>query len=444
MKIHYPNDVKYIIQKLKDNGFEGFLVGGCVRDSLLCTTPKDFDITTNALPEEIISIFPKTIPTGLKHGTITVIINKTHYEVTTYRVDGEYIDSRHPETVNFVSSLKDDLARRDFTINALAYNEDDGLQDFFNGEGDLSLKLIKAVGDPDKRFKEDALRMLRAIRFSCSLNFEIDKCTLTAISSNNLLISNISAERIRDELCKILISQNPSKGLRLLHSTGILEIILPELAATVDFDQKTPYHNKDVFEHTLAVVEKVPCELTLRLAALFHDISKPECFFIGNDGNGHFYNHQIVGMKLTESILKRLCFDNNTISKVSILIKEHMNILFNPSSSAIKRLINRVGKDLIFDLYSLQKADILSTAPPFNSLDALDYMANKTNEILLCNEPLDKTSLEVNGKILMDKLSLKPGKLIGEIIDYLMNMVIEDSSLNNKETLISLAKEYLK
>lgn len=443
MVIFYPKDVQYVIDTLTKNNYEAFLVGGCVRDILLDTKPKDYDITTNALPDQVISLFSKTIPTGLKHGTVTVLINDTPYEVTTYRIDGDYKDNRRPEDVQFVSSLKDDLSRRDFTINALAYNNKDGLQDFFNGTEDLSSRLIKAVGDADKRFNEDALRMLRAIRFSCQLNFNIELKTLKAIEKNSSLILNISSERIRDELCKILTSSNPAKGFRLLNSTGILKYILPELQKSVGFDQKTPYHDKDIFEHTLSVVEKVPNNLTLRLAALFHDIAKPQCFFIGEDGIGHFYEHQKVGKDLTKNILKDLSFDNDTIDKVSSLVREHMSILFKPKSAAIKRLINRVGKDLIFDLYELQKADILSSAPPFIALEALESTKEKTKEILEADEPLDKSSLNINGNILMKSLDINPGKIVGEIIDYLMNKVLDEPNLNNEADLLVLARDYI-
>lgn len=443
MVIFYPKDVQYIIDTLNENNYEAFLVGGCVRDILLETKPKDYDITTNALPEQVMALFSKTIPTGLKHGTITVLVNDIPYEVTTYRIDGDYKDNRRPEDVKFVSSLKEDLSRRDFTINALAYNNKDGLQDFFYGTKDLSSRLIKSVGGADKRFNEDALRMLRAIRFSCQLNFNIESKTLKAIEKNSSLILNISSERIRDELCKILVSPNPAKGFRLLNITGILKYILPELQKAVGFDQRTPYHDKDIFEHTLSVVEKVPNNLTLRLAALFHDIGKPQCFFIGDDGIGHFYEHQKVGKDLSKNILKELSFDNSTIDKVSTLVREHMSILFKPKDAAIKRLINRVGKELIFDLYELQKADILSSAPPFIALESLELTKEKTKGILEADEPLDKSSLNINGNILMKSLNIQPGKIIGEIIDYLMNKVIDEPNLNTESDLLDLAKYYL-
>ena len=305
-----------------------YIVGGSVRDFKIgISEPKDYDITTNALPEEIIKIFDKTIPTGIQHGTVTVMINGQGYEVTTYRIDGEYLDNRRPEGVTFVSNLKEDLARRDFTINALAFNEENGLIDYFGGIEDLNSKIIRAVGEPNKRFQEDALRMLRAIRFAARLDFHIEEKTLNGIKTNCNLILNVSNERIRDELCKILISDNPSKALRLLEETKILALILPELQAAVGFNQQNPHHDKDIFEHILAVVENCPAKLNLRVAGLLHDIAKPQCFTIDKEGIGHFYGHDRKGAVLSEQILRRLKFDNESISKISTLVKEHMNVL---------------------------------------------------------------------------------------------------------------------
>jgi len=442
MVISYPEEVKYIINTLKKHGFEGFLVGGSVRDSLLSIEPKDFDITTNALPEDVIQIFHKTIPTGIKHGTVTVIENSIPFEITTYRVDGEYKDNRRPHKIKFVSTLKEDLARRDFTINAFAYNEKYGLIDFFNGKKDLDLKLIHTVGDPDKRFQEDALRMLRAIRFSCQLGFDIEKNTFSAIKRNCPLILNISSERIRDEITKIITSPSPSRGIRLLNSSGILKLVLSDLHALIGFDERVSYHKKDLFEHTLSVMEKVPNSIHLRLASLLHDIGKPGCFALGSDGYGHFYNHENLSSEISKKILKKLRFDNNTIDKVSILIKEHMNILINPTDLSIKKLINRVGKDLIFDLYELQSADIFSSTVSNEFLEYLNYTENRTREILDSNVPLSIKDLKINGKILMEALGLNPGKKLGIILDYLMARVLDDPLLNNEKTLVMLGKEY--
>jgi tRNA nucleotidyltransferase (CCA-adding enzyme) len=440
--MNIPKDVEFIIDKFYENNYEAFIVGGCVRDSIRGVAPHDYDITTNALPEKIQELFEKTIPTGIKHGTITVLIDGNSYEVTTYRIDGDYIDNRRPESVEFVSDIKEDLSRRDFTINAMAYNYNEGLVDYFSGNEDLQNKLIKAVGEPDKRFNEDALRMMRAIRFAAQLGFTIEAKTLASIKKNNALINNISAERIRDEFIKIIISDNPSLGLRLLADTGILKHILPELAQCIGFDQHTPYHDKDIFNHTLSVVEKVPNLAYLRLAALFHDIAKPICFTLDENNVGHFYGHNNKGENLTRKILRRLRVDNLTTDTTCTLVKEHMNVLVDPTDIALKRMINRVGKGLVFDLFKLQRADILSSAPPFLYLQHVAIMENKINEILNSKAPLSSKELAVNGNDLISELALKPGKHLGELLNYLLEKVLKDPSLNNREKLFELAKEY--
>ncbi|GKX68421.1 CCA tRNA nucleotidyltransferase [Inconstantimicrobium mannanitabidum] len=440
MKI--PSQASYIINTLYNNGFEAFLVGGCVRDSLLQKSPQDYDITTNALPEDVCRIFDKTIPTGIKHGTITVMVENNAYEVTTYRIDGEYLNNRSPEEVIFVSNIKEDLARRDFTINALAYNDTDGLLDFFNGIDDLNNGIIRCVGDPNKRFNEDALRMLRAIRFSSQLGFSIEESTLRAISQNSSLIQNISVERIADELNKCLLSNNPSNAFILLEHTGLLKYILPELQACVGFDQHTPYHNKDVFMHSLSVVDKVSPKLYLRLAALFHDIAKPPCFFIDEKSVGHFYGHDKEGEIISKEILKRLHYDNDTINKVTILIREHMNVLFKPKDASLKRLIGRVSKELVFDLLELQKSDILSCAPPFLALDSVELMKVKITAILESSVPIHSRDLKINGNDIIQALNIKPGKQVGEILEYLLNLTLDNPELNTRENLLCLLETF--
>ncbi|MGL4772878.1 MAG: CCA tRNA nucleotidyltransferase [Clostridium sp.] len=446
MNFNIPNDVNFIINTLSSNGYEGFMVGGCIRDLLLNKTPHDYDIATSAPPEDTLKLFDKTIPTGLKHGTITILINNTPYEVTTYRTEGEYKDNRRPEEVIFVSNIKEDLSRRDFTINAFAYNETDGLIDYFNGFEDLNNQLIRCVGDSDKRFKEDALRMMRAIRFSSQLDFDIEENTLKAIKSNSNLITNISNERIRDELCKILLSKNPRKGFLLLKDTGLLTLILPELQQCIGIKQYTPYHFEDVFNHILSVLDN--CldynNLNLRISALLHDIGKPYCFTIDENGMGHFYNHQVVGADISKQILTRLKFDNKTIDEVSLLVKEHMSVMENPKDSAIKRLINRVGVDNIFALYTLQRADINSLLNPENVIYKIDFIENRTTEILNEKLPLSIKDLNINGKDLISTLEISPGKKVGYILNCLLELVLENPSLNSKEQLVNLASEIAK
>ena len=439
MEIIIPKKVSYILHKLMNNGYEAYIVGGSVRDSLLNKVPKDFDITTNAVPSEIMSIFNHTIPTGLIHGTITVIINNEQFEITTYRIDGKYKDNRHPSKVTFTSSLKQDLSRRDFTINAMAYGVNGILQDPFHGLFDLEEKLVRTVGNADLRFNEDALRMLRAVRFSCQLNFKIEKETLKSITINSHLLENISRERVRDELSKILLSRVPSKGIRLLQSTNLLEQILPEIMPCIGFDQHHPYHDKDVYEHTLSVLDNTPSKLTLRLSALLHDILKPNCFTLDEKGTGHFYTHEIKSAKASEDILRALKFDKSTINTVSLLIKEHMSKNTSLNSVSIKRYINRIGIENLEDLFQLQVADIKGLKPTddFNVIFDIKRMINK---IIDEKQPLKASDLAIDGKDLI-KLGYEPGKELGNLLKLLLDQVIENPKLNTKKNLLLLAKD---
>lgn len=446
MNIYIPSEVNCIINTFYKNNYEAYMVGGCVRDSILGHKPKDYDITTSSKPENTISLFDKTIPTGLKHGTVTVLINDNPYEVTTFRTEGIYLDSRRPSSVNFVTNIKEDLSRRDFTINALAYNEVTGLIDYFNGIDDIKNKIIRCVGDPDKRFKEDALRMLRAIRFSCQLSFDIDKKTLVAIKNNYSLIHNISKERIRDELCKILISPNPSKGLELLKDTKLLELILPDINLLVDFSPKCTNHNRNVFSHTLKVIDNTENNLILRLSALFHDVGKINTLTPFNNGSFYgFPRHCIEGAIMSKTILSNLRFDNNTIKTVSKLIEHHLvlNVNTMPTKYEVKKLLNSVGKDSIYLLFDLQRADINSLNNPEPFLKKVSYTQSLVDDILQTNEPLKIKDLKLTGEDLILELNIKPGKIIGEILNYLLDKILKDPSLNSKEALLALAKQFL-
>lgn len=442
MNITIPSNVKYIIDEFYKNNYEAFMVGGCIRDALLCKVPKDYDIATSAKPEITEKLFKKTIPTGINHGTVTVLIDNEPYEVTTYRTEGEYKDNRRPNEVYFVSDIKEDLSRRDFTINAFAYNSKEGLKDFFEGLDDLNNGLIRSVGDANKRFNEDALRMLRAIRFSTQLNFDIEENTLNAIKDNKDLIKNISAERIRDELCKILISNNVRKGLNLLKECNLLQIVIPEIVPSIGFDQKNMHHFEDVFNHTLSVIEKCPEDLTIRLAALLHDIGKPNVFFLDDNGNGRFFGHNTKSEKIARDILNRLRFDNKTIKAVCILVREHMNVLDNASNLAIKRLINRVSKENVYSLLALQKADILSLKDPNVALYKVSDMRNKIDNIINSNTPLTVKDLAIDGGKLIKELQIKPSKLVGDILNHLLELILKNPELNNYDSLLIEAKKY--
>lgn len=430
MHIKIPDKVKFIIDTFYENNYEAFMVGGCIRDFLLSKEPKDYDIATSALPNITESLFEKTIPTGIKHGTITVLLDKEPFEVTTYRVEGEYKDNRRPDEISFVTNIKDDLSRRDFTINAFAYNSKEGLKDYFNGLEDLQNKIIRTVGDSNKRFNEDALRMMRAIRFASQLDFNIEKSTLDGIKKNKNLLKNISSERIRDELCKLLLSDNPRKGLNLLKDCGVLDVIIPELTSLIGFNHKTKDYNEDLFDHTLSVVENTPNDLILRLSALFHDIGKPKV----NDN---------ISEDITRKILTRLHFDNKTIKSVCILIKEYMNVLGNSTDIDIKRFINRTSKENIYSLLEFQKAHVLSLKNSDLDLYELNDIKNKIDNIINSNIPLSIKDLNIDGSILTKELNLKPGKVIGETLNYLLEVVLNNPNLNNETILLEKAKTFI-
>ena len=430
MHIKIPDKVKFIIDTFYENNYEAFMVGGCIRDFLLSKEPKDYDIATSALPNITESLFEKTIPTGIKHGTITVLLDKEPFEVTTYRIEGEYKDNRRPDEISFVTNIKDDLSRRDFTINAFAYNSKEGLKDYFNGLEDLQNKIIRTVGDSNKRFNEDALRMMRAIRFASQLDFNIEKSTLDGIKKNKNLLKNISFERIRDELCKLLLSDNPRKGLNLLKDCGVLDVIIPELTSLIGFNHKTKDYNEDLFDHTLSVVENTPNDLILRLSALFHDIGKPKV----NDN---------ISEDITRKILTRLHFDNKTIKSVCILIKEYMNVLGNSTDIDIKRFINRTSKENIYSLLEFQKAHVLSLKNSDLDLYELNNMKNKIDNIINSNIPLSIKDLNIDGSILTKELNLKPGKVIGETLNYLLEVVLNNPNLNNETILLEKAKTFI-
>ena len=441
MDIRLPQEVEYIINTLNKNDFEAYIVGGCVRDSLLSRAPQDWDITTNAFPENIIDIFDHTIPTGLQHGTVTVVLNKDNYEVTTYRIDGDYLDNRRPNKVIFTSSIEEDLSRRDFTINAMAYNCSEKLVDPFQGKNDLTQKLVKCVGEPDLRFNEDALRMLRAIRFGAQLNFHIDDNTFNSIINNHHLIKNVSMERVRDELSKLLMSNKPSEGIRNLYKSKLLTHVLPELVGCIGFNQCNPHHNKDVFEHIMSVLDNTPASLSVRLSALLHDIAKPQCFTEDEMGIGHFYMHHLKSADIAEDVLKRLRFDNNTIKKVSILIKEHMSGYDLHRNGAIKKFINRVGIENLEDLFLLQKADILSHKESLD-LNSILELQEAVDKILKEKQPLSIKDLAVTGSDLI-VLGYSPGKLLGLTLNELVEMVLNNPELNTKEQLLKIADEKL-
>lgn len=444
MNIKIDEELREILNVFKKNKYEVYIVGGAVRDFIIGRKVKDWDLATNALPDKVVEIFLKTqfktIDISKKHGTIIIKNKESEYEVTTFRIENEYIDNRRPKEVVFTEDLHKDLLRRDFTMNALAYSINDGIIDIFDGINDIKNNVIRCVGNPNKRFNEDALRMLRAIRFSNQLDFIIEKNTLNAIKDNYKLVNNLSKERIREEFNKILLSEKPSRGIKLLKKLKLLDLIIPEIKVCYDFDQHNPNHNLDVFKHTLKVLDNIESDLVLRLAALFHDIGKPKTFFIGDDKIGHFYNHHEVSVEITKNVLKRLKYSNIIIKKVLELIKEHM-VVYNEefSDKAVKKLLKRVDSVGINNLIKLQLADIKATANP-KKYQHLDKLKSRCKKIFNNNEPLSIKDIDINGYDLMD-LGISEGKIIGNILNELLELVLEEPSFNNKEKLIDIVKK---
>lgn len=438
-----PKDVLFILNKLRENGFEAYIVGGCVRDKLLSIEPHDYDITTSAKPNEIKNVFSdcKTILVGEEFGTVGILLNKVLYEVTTFRIDGNYINNRKPEKVIFSDNLKEDLKRRDFTINAMAMDIDGKLYDPFLGKKDLQEKIIRAVGDPNERIKEDALRMMRAIRFAGRFDFYIEENLFDAIGQNASLLKKIAPERIFDEFSKMITSEKPSYYLLLLEESGVLDVIFPELKRTVGFAQFSPYHDKTLFDHLICVMDYVRPDLSLRLAALFHDISKVDTLSIGEDGRGHFYGHEILGAELVEEILKKYRLPNKTIEKVKILILDHMKVHSEMSDKALRRQIKRVGRENILDLYDLLIADCKATRIDRDASFIINRK-NRVKELLDEKEMKTEKFLEINGNDIKS-LGFSEGKIIGEILRELESLVLEDPEKNNRAYLIEyIEKNY--
>lgn len=438
--IKMPSEVKEILDKLHKSGFEAFIIGGCVRDSLRSQSPKDYDITTSALPDEVKTVFSeyRIFETGIKHGTVTVMVNTTPIEITTYRIDSEYSDNRHPDKIIFTKSLREDAARRDFTMNAIAYNNESGLVDYFGGCNDIKNGIIRCVGDPDKRFNEDALRIIRALRFASVLNFKIEKNTQTSIFNNKELLMNVSVERISSELLKLLCGCNAKQII--MEYVDVLGVVIPELLPMKGFEQKNYHHIYDVLEHTATAVESIEPSPTLRLAALFHDVGKPPCFFIGNDGLGHFYGHSRVSADMTNEILKRLNFDNATRCLTVTLVKAH-DVQIEKTEKSVKRALNKYTPDVFFKLIKLKRADNSAQNPEFfyrkKDYDELESIANKIINEKQCFCMRD---LAINGKDLIN-CGIEPGPKMGKILCRLLDMVISGKLENSKDILIEYTKK---
>lgn len=439
MEITLPKQVKKIIETLEQAGYEAYAVGGCIRDSVLGRKPNDWDITTSARPLETKALFRRTVDTGLKHGTVTVLMDGEGYEVTTYRIDGEYEDGRHPKEVLFTSDLVEDLRRRDFTINAMAYNEKDGMVDAFDGMGDMERRIIRCVGDAGERFTEDALRILRAVRFSAQLGFSIEEKTREAVMRLAGNLAKISAERIQTEMIKLLVSPHPEE-LRTAWETGITAVILPEFDVLMETEQNTPHHRYTVGEHTLHALENVREDKVLRLAVLFHDMGKPQVRTVDETGRDHFKGHPVNSERIAEEVLHRWRLDNDTLNKVKRLVKYHdLRPALNQKS--VRRIICRVGEDMFPMLLEVQRADILaqSSYGQEEKLHDLDEVNRIYHEILEERQCLSIKDLAVGGRELIAD-GMKPGKELGQMLALLLDHVLEEPQHNTKEYLLDYSR----
>lgn len=442
IKISIPQAAREILATLHRAGYEAYIVGGCVRDALLLREPDDWDITTNASPIEIKQLFSHTVDTGLQHGTVTVLKDKAGYEVTTYRVDGEYKDHRRPDKVTFTSELKEDMQRRDFTINAMAYNEEEGLIDHFHGQDDLKLGIIRCVGEAGKRFDEDALRVLRALRFAAQLDFQIEEMTLAAMKDKAVFLKDISAERIRVELTKLLCSNHPECLLTIGYPTGITSLLMPWFDDMLHTTQENPHHCYDVGRHTMQAVCQVDNSVVLRYAALLHDVGKPSCKTVDDEGVAHFYEHGSVGAKMAQQIMRGLKFDNETIKKVRELVYWHDYRWGDKlSERTVRRATARIGMEYMHDLFSLQRADVLAQSQflQIEKLQLLDAIKVCYSEIEKEQQCVTIKQLALGGQDLI-AAGMKPGREIGDMLQYLLEQVIEQPEWNTRDKLMELVQ----
>ena len=447
-----PAPIKEIAIILNTEGFQCFLVGGSVRDSIMGFTPKEYDIATDAKPEDVQRIFKYTIPTGIKHGTILVILDDMQVEITTFRSDGNYSDGRHPDKVEYTASIEDDLPRRDLTINAMAYNVLDGnLIDMFDGMKDIKNKIVRSVGNPYERFTEDGLRIMRAIRFATKLNFNIEKETFEAICHSTGMLTSIAYERIREEFNGILISDNPFRGIELLRKTGILALIMPELMQGFGVAQNR-FHKYDVYYHILHTIQAVePLEteeltLLVRLAALFHDIAKPMVQKkVSKQEEPVYYNHEVVGANVAKKIMKRLKYSNAEIDFVTLLVRQHMFYYQDEwTDGAVRRFMKAVGVENIKPLLKLREADRLGSG---NRKDkeskAIPKLLARIDKIIEEENAITVKDLKINGNDLMQEFNLKPGPIVGKILNYLLDLILDEPSLNDKEKLMEKTRIFL-
>ena len=438
--IKIPKDAESIINRLNEHGYEAYVVGGCVRDSILGKTPNDWDICTSATPDKMIEIFAdhEVIPTGLQHGTITIVVDHVPFEVTTFRIDGDYSDNRRPDTVEFTTDIVKDLSRRDFTVNAMAYNPKVGLVDPYDGKKDIQSKVIRCVGNADDRFHEDALRIIRALRFASVYGFEISSETAKSIHSNAGLLNNIAVERINVELCKLLCG----KGVLdiLLNYSDVIATIIPELKPCIGFNQNNRYHQYTIYDHIAhAVSNYTGKDLIVKVALLLHDIGKPLCYTEDKNG-GHFYGHGVPSRDIAEGIVRRLKFDNYTQKNVVELVLYH-DAVIEPTVKVVKRWLNKIGEEQLFRLLDIRMADILAHAEGTQAsrIERCVAVRSIAEDVISSEQCFKLKDLKVNGNDLM-AIGIPQGRELGNALNWLLDMVINGEAQNDKDELLSLVR----
>ncbi len=438
MKLKLPASVDAIISSLQAKGYEAYAVGGCVRDYILNRKPDDWDITTSATPWQVKEIFNRTIDTGLQHGTVTVLFGGNAHEVTTYRIDGDYEDGRHPKDVTFTASLDEDLKRRDFTINAMAYNDKEGLVDLYGGLLDLQRSCIRCVGDPVERFGEDALRILRALRFAAQLDFGIEQNTYNAIRGMAHTLKKISAERIATELIKLLTSGHP-EYMEHMYELEITRVILPEFDAMMSTPQNNPHHCYHVGGHTIESLKYVPADKVLRLTMLFHDMGKPSCRVTDADGIDHFKGHAQAGMEISRKVMQRLKLDNDTIYQVTSLIKWH-DYRMTPTQENVRVMLNKTGPDLFEKLLDVQYADTMAQSGYYRKekLQRITGVRQCFAEVMKAGQCYSLKDLKLTGQDLIS-MGTKPGPRIGQMLNTVLEQVLKYPEKNQRDYLLFYA-----
>lgn len=434
-----PKTVRDVLNRLEQAGYQGYIVGGCVRDLLLGREPHDWDMTTSARPQETMALFDGySIPTGLQHGTVTVRWQGESFEVTTFRTDGPYMDNRHPSQVFFAGELSEDLKRRDFTINAMAMDAAGCVTDLFGGRDDLAKGIIRCVGDPEARFREDALRIMRALRFSAVLGFAIEQKTAQAIRRNRELLQNVAVERIRVEMEKLLCGKNAAQVLR--EFPEVIGVFLPEILPMVGLDQRNPHHCYDLWEHTIHAIEAVPAQPVLRWTMLLHDVGKPECFSVDEKGIGHFQGHDRCGAALAEKICRRLRFDKKTAQQITLLIAWHDRDIPR-TEKGLSRALQQIGEQALRQLCAVKRADNLAQHPQFQTIQQEIDRAEEILEALLARKScFSLQQLAVGGRELME-LGLQ-GAEIGTMLHQLLDLVVDGRLANERSELLNWAREH--